>query len=506
MRATFLALSAVAAAFGGGTALGQVAPTQTGRNLDASLSVGSGGYNSVVRSSRINSQLYVSGQVTGLGGFHGNVGYAAHNQLRTVLPSESLDDFRARSVGLGQIARGGTFQAEAYYRRTATAMDVGDLLAGRTAPGSNMPLTSRGESAVVRKLYDEATTGYAGLMARPLGQADLTSRASERGRADLGIGRALDVGRPIGPISPASPGYAFGSQKDRDKEALADELRRLHMVDASVDTEVDARVDAATVKDAGRTDDKPLPPLPGKRDDSERTRGGRAEGGMPAANQDVFMDLLVRLRQQRAGKVDPTVGKGPDAPIVQLADKGRIVLSGFAGRGRDLFNLHMKRARAYMRDGKFYKAAGQYELASAANQRNPLARMGLCVAHFCAGEPLTASVHLRRSFAMFPALMATGVDVNAMIGPTVLRHRLATLVKRVARQPAENKRAEDDKRMLTLLLTFMHKNAGNADEAKLAAESLKRIAKGDKVLAAYAAFVLTGELPRSEPSSGKKPK
>ena len=37
MRATVLALSAVVAACGGDLALAQVAPTQTGRNLDANL-------------------------------------------------------------------------------------------------------------------------------------------------------------------------------------------------------------------------------------------------------------------------------------------------------------------------------------------------------------------------------------------------------------------------------------------------------------------------------------
>lgn len=511
MRATFLALSVVAVALGGGTALGQVAPTQTGRHLDVNLQVGSGGYNSVVQSSQINSQLYVSGQVTGLGGFHGNVGYVAGNELRIALPSEDLDSFRARSVGLGQIARGGTFRTEAFYRRTATAMGVGDLLAGRTAPGTNMPLTSRGEPAVVRRLYDEATAGYAGLMARPIGQADLTSRAGERGLADLSPGAGIGDVRVGRFVSPDAGGYGFALQSLRDRTALADDLQALHRVDGSVGAAVDARVDGSAGTGRGGVDDPSLPPLPGKDRDDERTRGGRAETGMPAANEDVFMDLLVRLRQQRAGQVGPTPPPGnaanrPDGPIVQLADKNTIVLSGFAGRGRDLFNVHMKQARQYLREGKFYRAAGRYELAAVANRRNPLARMGLCVAHFCAGEPLTASLHLKRAFAMFPALMATGLDVKGMVGPTVLRHRLNALDKRVARHRGENERAEADKRMLTLLLTFVHKNAGNADAAKRGALELKSIAKGDKVLTAYATFVLTGKLPRSEPPPGKKPK
>ena len=67
-RHSTMILGIVAAgAFWASAATGQQ-PTQSGRALDASLRVGGSRYNSAVPiNSQLNSQLYVTGQVTGLG-------------------------------------------------------------------------------------------------------------------------------------------------------------------------------------------------------------------------------------------------------------------------------------------------------------------------------------------------------------------------------------------------------------------------------------------------------
>lgn len=470
---------------------GQVGPTQTGQRLDASLQIGSGGYNPMVRSGRINSQLYINGQVTGLRGFHGSTGYVAANELRVFLPSESIDSFRARSVGLRQVSRGeGTYRAEAYYRRTATALGVRDIIAGRSATGSNIPMTSRAEPTVVNKLYREATENYTGLM---------DTRVGRGGHMPLPLGSArLDAAIPLAAArngwAPAArttdlgiPAPAFSGGGDE----LADALYNLHRVEARLAQAVEARVDADASKRKGDGRDDALPPLPGRRDDAGQTRGGNVVTGMPPRDQDVFLDLLATLGKQRDGQIEAKPAARRDAQgIVQFEDDD-VVLNALAGRGRDLFNRYMARAREELNNGKFYQAVSQYERAAMVSPGNPLAKMGLCVAYYCAGEPLTAAQHLRRAFSMFPELMRTRVDIKAMMGATVLRYRFAELDRRLTQQRAK------DEMMLVLVLTFVHRNVGNANETKRYAVMLRHMSKDDKVLSGYANFVLTGKMPKS---------
>ncbi len=473
---------------------GQVGPRQTGQALDANLQVGSGGYNPLMRSTRLNSQLYITGQVTGLGGFHGSVGYTAANELRTLLPSEALDSFRMRSVGMQQILRGGggTFRAEAYYRRSVTALGIPGITSGRVAPGSTMPLASHGQPSVVRKLYREATDRYAGLMDTRVDGGGLMALPAGSSRMGSAVPLAPGRGGWVQPARTIDLGISAFALPGGPGEELADELYDLHRVKARLDQAVDATVDA-TAKRTTDTGDTTLPPLPGKTEDAGDTRGRSTVDGMPPRNQDVFLDLLVRLRERRAGRpaeTPPT--KDDDTSIVQLAGEDEIVLRALAGQGKDLFNRHMAHGREHMANGRFYQAASEYERAALASPRNPLAKMGLAVAYFTAGEPLTSAVHLRRAFAMFPELMRTRVDIKSMMGSTVLRHRLTALGKRLSRQRVR------DERMLAFVLTFMHRNAGNVNETKRYAQMLSRIAKRDKVLAGYAAFLLTGKMPAKE--------
>ena len=88
---------------------GQVRRSQEGSELDANYRVGSGGRNIPITPQRIDSQLYVNGQVSGLGSFQGRVGYFPADELRLNLPSAQLGDFRRQSVGLSDIVRGNPF-------------------------------------------------------------------------------------------------------------------------------------------------------------------------------------------------------------------------------------------------------------------------------------------------------------------------------------------------------------------------------------------------------------
>ena len=113
MSTTLRAISAAVAVAGlAGAAGGQLRPVAGGRALDANFQVGSGGWNTTVRSPLgVSSQLYVDGQVTGLGNFRGTVGYNAPNQLHMTVPSAALSDFERRSVGISEVMGGAGYEA-----------------------------------------------------------------------------------------------------------------------------------------------------------------------------------------------------------------------------------------------------------------------------------------------------------------------------------------------------------------------------------------------------------
>ena len=157
-----------AAAFGwlllAAAASGQVRQVELGGALDANPMVGGQGSNAVPEQRRaINSQLYVTGQVTGLAGFQGNVPYFAPNQLHLALPGQALSNFIGRSVGVMDVLRGTANVSAPYYSATDTVFGVGGILRGRTAPGTDVPAADLPVYYDTNrlKLYNEALKGYA---------------------------------------------------------------------------------------------------------------------------------------------------------------------------------------------------------------------------------------------------------------------------------------------------------------------------------------------------------
>ena len=516
--AVLMATSSVAA---------QVVRLQTGQALDANYRAGSGGYNPMSQSGGFRSQLYVTGQVTGLGAFRGRTGYRSADQLGMNLPSGRFDTFRGQSVGLAQALGGGAHQPGAYYGRTATAFGAGAILAGRTIGGTGIPLPAGSTSQAARKLYVDATKNYSGLMAlRPyaLRVADAQRQPAPGLRMPSGETVAGAPGLPPGLIRQGPP--AIGLLRGSDRLALANELYKLARVDALRDHAVKAEVDASVGKSADEksmeADKPPLPPLPQRAREAgqgpepaageesiERDFQPPSVLGLPAPNHDVFLDLLRRLRDDSQESRRPVRnGKGGrvgqralgNKRLVEATGPNRIVVHGLAGYGKDQFNVYMGRARDLMRDGKYYAAAHQYGYAAILNPGNPLAQIGQCLAHFGAGEALTAAFHLRQGFQLFPPIMKTEVAVPGIIGTAVFERRLKVFTRHLGEEQGPIRKE------LLLLAAFLHHAADHKAEAQKAARKLKEAAGDDKLLVAYADYVCTGKLPSrktAKPRSGK---
>jgi len=502
------------------TARGQVLPTQDGRLLDANYLYGSQGYNSVRRAeSTFNANQYVTGQVGGLYAFRGQP-YAAANQLRLTLPSAGLDDFNRRAVGLDQIRSGTLYGASTYLSPQRTVLGSAGIARGAAAPGTSIPRATYVPRATAQRLYDQAIEAYKPLTAglgEPLRVNPLVAPALPMAPPSLAVAaaQAQALQGAVRPISSA----LFGILRDKDKQRLVEELTAAERAaDAGLHGRVDARVDAHV--DA-RFKPKPpdLPPAP-------------TAGPLPEPGQDVFIDILVNL--QRLGTEDESDARPPTGPkpkrtqplpvpgdededdtaaqavlpakAVELR-RGRVIVNTLAGKGRDMFNVHMTRAQALLAQGKFYEAAGEYHIAAILNQDHWLAYVGEGLARFAANEPLSAALRIRRAIKRFPRLLDTRLSINVLklLGVKTVTDRIDRLERRLARKGVQPDPS------LVFLAAFIRSSMGDRARAVEHATRLRALAGKDKIHRALADAILAGArrgaatAPATRPAASKAP-
>jgi hypothetical protein len=90
--------------------------------------------------------------------------------------------------------------------------------------------------------------------------------------------------------------------------------------------------------------------------------------------------------------------------------------NSFASYSDDKFNHHIRMAEGYMKQGRFYRAADAYTLASIYKPNDPLGYAGKSVALFGSGEYLSSALFLARALEIFPEYAKVRVDLVGMIG------------------------------------------------------------------------------------------
>ena len=134
----------------------------------------------------------------------------------------------------------------------------------------------------------------------------------------------------------------------------------------------------------------------------------------------------------------------------------------FASSLQDEFNGHIRAAENYLKEGKYYKAADAYTLASIYKPTDPLAYAGKSHALFAAGEYMSSALFLYKTLNMFPEYALVKIDIVAMVGD---RDTLETRIADVERQLKKTDAPE-----LNFLLGYVYYQIGRLNEAKKQAE------------------------------------
>ncbi len=88
----------------------------------------------------------------------------------------------------------------------------------------------------------------------------------------------------------------------------------------------------------------------------------------------------------------------------------------FAAYHDDKFNRNMRMAEYYMKQGRFYRAADAYTLATVYKPGDPLGYAGKSIAMFATGEYMSSALFLARTLEIFPEYAEIRVDLVAIIG------------------------------------------------------------------------------------------
>ncbi len=472
---------------------GQVYPTQSGRALDASYQLGSGGYNSIRQASRaLDGNLLVTGQVTGGFQFHGTVGYAGPEQFRTTVPSAGLDDFIRGSAGLDRITSGSLYGPSAFFSPQSTILGAQGIASGQNAPGTSIPRITYASPQQARQLYESAATPE-----RPLTPE---------------LGQQYQVNPPIRPLTPAEAALTgLDGVSEQAAGAVRPTASPLFGILRREDQQQFAEEMASAGGPPGPAGTRPqAPPFEPQQPAPE----GPAAEALPEPGQDILIDVLrelmrMRREQAQAGQIGgagqaPTQAEGEATPttppldeqVRQAVERGRnqLILHRLAGKSRDLFNLHMTRAELALEKRKFYEAAEHYEVAVALNRNNALAHLGEALALLGAGEPLSSAVSLRDAMKRLPPLMSAGVDVNALLGAETVEERTKQLEERLA---GEGELADPSRLFLT---AFLRSVAGQPDKAAQHARQLLQ-RSSDEIHRAYAESLLQGDSGRNQPTT-----
>jgi hypothetical protein len=152
----------------------------------------------------------------------------------------------------------------------------------------------------------------------------------------------------------------------------------------------------------------------------------------PGQGQDIYEQMKrktgtpamdMNLPGKRAGETatgpnEANISTGGMRPAVSTMGAGSVIdtYKSFAAYSDDKFNRHIMAAESYMKQGRFYRAADAYTLATIYKPNDPLGYGGKSISLFATGEYMSSALFLARAIEIFPEYANIKIDLIGMIG------------------------------------------------------------------------------------------
>ncbi|MGA2678087.1 MAG: hypothetical protein ABSF37_02160 [Sedimentisphaerales bacterium] len=162
----------------------------------------------------------------------------------------------------------------------------------------------------------------------------------------------------------------------------------------------------------------------------DKQRVDKKEGLTSRLGETLKAEQGADIYEQMKGRLGKTIELPQDVPATKQAEANESTVSkpgvtpaefakaykSFAALSEDRFNQHIRAAEGFMKQGRFYRAADAYTLASIYKPNDPLGYAGKSVALFASGEYLSSSLFLARAVEIFPEYPKVKVDIVGMVG------------------------------------------------------------------------------------------
>lgn len=409
----------------------QVRQVQGGNALDANPMAGSGGYNTARPvSSGINSNLIVTGNVTGGRAFRGYSPIQDPTSLQIGVPSSALSNFVRDSVGLPSVQSGlSNYAPRPYFSPTQTAVTPGivqnQALLPRQTTGTyqvsqyrpEMPVTPlasiRGPGPLTPELPN-AAPGW-----QPTGTGMF--------RPDVVAVQPSQIGRnpltefPLTTPAEVSPGETSPSrQGELPPESPLSQLIRPRPTDREIPTGPQAQPQVGAVEPEVETVQSTLLA------DMQRYTQAIQAAVQPDDRQDQAMQAATRSPNEEMLLADPGLGEQGRARLRAEARQdqaARLVearlahpIRTLAGERRTPIDQLLGQAEQLMQQGEYYRASQVYNSLLTMTPDNALAWLGRANALLAAGEYRSAYLALEQGIGQYPDILRFDFDLPALVG------------------------------------------------------------------------------------------
>lgn len=456
------------------------------------------------------SDLAITGNVRGGKYFRGSVPYRASTSFGRTTPSSSLDSFVRDSSGAEDISRFSS-RYKPYYSPTQTVTT--------TKPGSSKvvrpPTMNIGgyeaqasvSGALSSRVADTAPDiGYIIPFRRSRPMSMTIPELEEQISSEIGI--------DLQPERPTEQQYR--ALADKFKRATAErigekapELRELAAKDSPLMPQIERKLPDYT-KEQAKEQEAEAPAQKGRADEDDKERPETPytdlwsaeeqppEEQQPKEQLDVYEQMKQQLDELQKridlalaegkteeqtrddfgslpGIADTNTSRGYKMPqrglyTPEIAEidpsitkKAKNILGPyhtFASFSESKFDKHMAAAELYLEQGRYYRAADAYTLASIYKPEDPLPYAGKSHALFASGEYVSSALFLSRALDMFPEYAQFKIDIVAMTGGSEnLEARIADVEEWLSKSDAPE---------LHFLLAYVYYQMNETDRAQKA--------------------------------------